>query len=284
MAPRSQPTARQVRLGAELRRLREEAGLKAREVAELLDSTSAQMSVMEAGLVGVSEERVRRLAAVYGCADEALIDALVAIATDRTRGWWEDYRGILDPVFLDTAEVEFHATYLREVVTYYVPGLLQTPEYARAVFAYTNPGHSEDDVALRVAHRMKRHEVIERDTPVSYETIVHEFALRVHVSDRRGSLTQLRCILDKIEASQAIVRVIPVEREGFAGAGASMLYLGGAVPLLDTALRDAPTGARFIDAQPQLEHLRTLFRRVQTASLDPTASRDFIHRLTKELS
>lgn len=93
MAPRSQPTARQVRLGAELRRLREAAGLKAREVAELLNSTSAQMSVVEAGLAGASEERVRRLAAVYGCTDEALIEALVAIAVDRTRGWWEQYRG-----------------------------------------------------------------------------------------------------------------------------------------------------------------------------------------------
>ncbi|NUS75120.1 MAG: helix-turn-helix domain-containing protein [Streptomyces sp.] len=284
MAPRSQPTARQVRLGAELRRLREAAGLKAREVAELLNSTSAQMSVVEAGLAGASEERVRRLAAVYGCTDEALIEALVAIAVDRTRGWWEQYRGVLDPVFLDTAEIEYHAAYLREVVTYYVPGLLQTADYARSVFAYTNPGHSEDDVALRVEHRMKRKAVIERDTPVPYETIVHEFALRVHVSDRRASLTQLRFILDKIDAGQAVVRVIPVEREGFAGAGASMLYIGGPVRQLDTALRDAPTGARHIDAQSQLEHLRTLFRRVQTAALDPVASRDFIHRLSKELS
>lgn len=187
-------------------------------------------------------------------------------------------------MFLDTAEIEYHAAYLREVVTYYVPGLLQTADYARSVFAYTNPGHSEDDVALRVEHRMKRKAVIERDTPVPYETIVHEFALRVHVSDRRASLAQLRFILDKIDAGQAVVRVIPVEREGFAGAGASMLYIGGPVRQLDTALRDAPTGARHIDAQPQLEHLRTLFRRVQTAALDPVASRDFIYRLAKELS
>ncbi|MFF5496216.1 helix-turn-helix domain-containing protein [Streptomyces aquilus] len=284
MAPRSQPTARQVRLGAELRRLREAAGLKAREVAELLNSTSAQMSVVEAGLAGVSEERVRRLAAVYGCTDEALIEALVAIAVDRTQGWWEEYRGILDPVFLDTAEIEYHAAYLREVVTYYVPGLLQTPDYARSVFAYTNPGHSEEDVALRVEHRMRRKAVIERDTPVPYETIVHEFALRVHVSDRRASLAQLRFILDKIDTGQAVVRVIPVEREGFAGAGASMLYVGSPVRQLDTALRDAPTGAKHIVEQPQLEHLRTLFRRVRTAALDPVASRDFIHRLSKELS
>lgn len=284
MAARTHPTARQIRLGSELRKLREAAGLKSREVAAFLNSTPAQMSQVEAGIAAVGAERIRRLAAHYSCEDEAFIDALVAMAGDRTRGWWEEYRGVLDQVFLDTAEVEHHATYLREVVTYYVPGLLQTAEYARSVFAYTNPGHSERDVALRAEHRMKRRAVIERDTPVSYEVIVHEFALRVHVSDRQASLAQLRFILDKIEAGQAVVRVVPVEREGFAGAGASMLYLGGPVPQLDTALRDSPTGVRYIEAQPQLEQLRTLFHRVQSASLNPTASRDFIHRLTKELS
>ncbi len=62
-----------------------------------------------------------------------------------------------------------------------------------------------------------------------------------------------------------------------------MMYTGGPVPQLDTGLRDAPTGTAFIDAEPQLNQLRTLFRKVEKASLDPTASRDFIHRLSKEL-
>ncbi|MCI3278570.1 helix-turn-helix domain-containing protein [Streptomyces cylindrosporus] len=283
MPPRSYATARQVRLGAELRRLREAAGLKAREVAGLLDSTSAQISQMELGFAGVSEERVRRLAAHYACTDEALIDALVVMATDRTRGWWEEYRGVLPSAFLDTAEVEHHATFLREIVMTYVPGLLQTADYARSVFTYTRPELPESEVALRVDHRMRRRTVIERDVPVPYETIVHEFALRVHVADRQVSRSQLRFILDKIDAGQVSVRVIPVEREGFAGAGASMMYLGGPVPQLDTGQRDAPTGVAFIDAQPQLEQLRTLFRRVQAATLEPAASRDFIHRLAKEL-
>ncbi|MGW7239871.1 DUF5753 domain-containing protein [Streptomyces sp. NPDC054813] len=257
--------------------------MTAKEAAGLLEADAVQMSQIESGVVGVSAKRVRRLAANYACTDEPLIEALVAMATDRTRGWWEDYRDVLPQTFLDGAEAEHHAAYLHEVVIHYVPGLLQTAEYARSVFGYTNPGLSEEEVALRAEHRMQRRAVIERDGPTPYETIVHEFALRVHVSDRQASLTQLRFILDKIEAGQVTVRVIPVEREHFAGAGASMLYLGGPVHQLDTALRDAPTGARYIDEQPRLEQLRTLFRRVRSASLDPTASRDFIHRLAKEL-
>nr|BFD83630.1 transcriptional regulator WhiJ [Streptomyces sp. Xyl84] len=283
MPLRSHATARQVRLGTELRRLREAAGLKAREAAQLLNSTSAQISQMELGFAGVSEERVRRLAAHYACTDEALIDALVAMATDRTRGWWEEYRGVLPPVFQDTAEAEHHATFLREVVITHVPGLLQTADYARALYTYVHPGMPESELEPRVEHRMKRRVVIEGDSPTSYETLIHECALRVRVADRDASRAQLQQVLSQIEEGHANVRVIPFDRDGFGGAGISMMYAGGPLPKLDTGLRDAPTGVAFIDADAQLEQLRTLFRRIQDASLDSVASRDFIHRLTKEL-
>ncbi|GAA3809773.1 helix-turn-helix domain-containing protein [Streptomyces phyllanthi] len=283
MAPRSHPTARQMRLGTELRKLREVAGLKAREVAAFLNSTSGQMSQMEAGIAAVSAERIRRLAAHYTCSDEALIDALAGMAGDRTRGWWDEYRGVLPQVNLDVAEAEHHAAFLREVVITHVPGLLQTPDYARAVFRYMRPELPESELAPRVEHRMRRRAVIEGDNPTPYETVIHEFALRIRVADRQASLSQLREILDLIEQERASVRVIPTDQDGFAGAGASMMYMGGPVPQLDTGLRDAPTGIAFIDAEPELKRLRTLFRKVEKASLDPVASREFIHRLSKEL-
>ncbi|MFJ9023685.1 helix-turn-helix domain-containing protein [Streptomyces sp. NPDC102259] len=283
MAARAHPTARQVRLGAELRKLREAAGLKAREVAAFLNSTSAQMSQVEAGIAAVSAERIRRLAEHYACTDEAFIDALAAMAGDRSRGWWDEYRGVLPQVNLDVAEAEHHAAFLREVVINRVPGLLQTPDYARAVFRYMRPELAESELAPRVEYRTRRRSVIEGVASTPYETIVHEFALRVRVADRQVSLSQLRWILDQIEQGHVTVRVIPTDQDGFAGAGASMVYAGGPVPRLDTGLRDAPTGVVFIDEEPQLDRLRTLLRRVEDASLDPLTSRDFIHRLTKEL-
>lgn len=283
MPPRSNPTARQVRLGTELRRLREAAGLKARDAVAFLNSTSAQMSQVELGIAAISAERVRRLAAFYACTDEDLVEALTVMATDRTKGWWEEYRGVLLPVFLDTAEVEHHATYLREVVITRIPGLLQTPDYARAVFEYMNPGLPEDEVAMWVEHRMRRRVVIEGDTPTPYEAIIHEVALRLRVSDRRAARAQLQEILDRVDQGNVTVRVIPTDQDGFAGSGASMMYAGGVVPRLDTALRDSPTGVAFLDAEAQLDQVRALIRRVEDAALDPTVSRDFIHRLAKEL-
>lgn len=257
--------------------------MKAKDAADLLGADSAQMSQIESGIAGVSEKRVRRLAAHYGSTDERLIDALAAMATDRTRGWWEEYRGVLPPVFLDTAEVEHHATALREIVVTHVPGLLQTADYARSVYTYMMPGLPESELAPRVEHRMRRRAVIEGDCPTPYETIIHEFALRVRVADRRVARAQLLQILRQIEDGHAVVRVIPTDQDGFAGADASMMQALGPVPQLDTVLRDFPTGTAFIDAEPQLQQLRTLFRKVEKAALDPAASLDFIHHVTKEL-
>ncbi|MGW3668509.1 helix-turn-helix domain-containing protein [Streptomyces sp. NPDC005141] len=283
MAPRSQPTARQIRLGAELRKLRDAAGLSAREAARLLSSTSAQMSQVESGLSGVSEERVRRLAALYACADVELIGTLVTMATDRTRGWWEEFRGVLPPGFLDLSELEHHARFMEVISTAHVPGMLQTEAYARAVFAYMVPELPPSELAPRIAHRMRRRVAIERDGAVSYEAILHESVLRTRVADRIAARAQLEEILRQSERSNVTIRVVPFDVDGFAGANASMLYAGGPVPQLDTAKRDAPHGGPFLDAQSQLARFRTLFRKVESASLDPAKSRDFLHRMTKEL-
>ncbi|MGJ5801227.1 helix-turn-helix domain-containing protein [Streptomyces europaeiscabiei] len=283
MATRRNPTARQVRLGTELRRMRDAAGLKATQAAALLGASSAQISQIESGVAGVSEERLRRLAAHYACTDQELIGALVAMATERTQGWWEKYRGLLATAFLDLAELEHHATYRHNVEFLHIPGLLQTEEYARAIFSYRVPELPYGELELRVRHRMDRKITIERPGPVPYTAVIHESALRIRVGDRAASRAQLTRVLELSDADHITVRVIPFDLDGFAGATSGMTYVGGPVAKLDTALRDTPHGTAFIDAEAQLGALRTLFRRVEAVSLDPERSRDFIHRLVKEL-
>ncbi|MPY48940.1 helix-turn-helix domain-containing protein [Streptomyces acidicola] len=283
MTMRNQPTARQVRLGSELRKLREAAGKSAKEVAGLLGSSSTHMSQIEAGSSAISEERLRRLAAHCACADEELVEALAAMATDRTRGWWEEYRGVLPTAYLDLSELDHHATFRHDVAVNHVPGLLQTETYARALFSYMNPEFPQSEVEHRVSHRMKRKVVIEGPDPIPYETVIHEAALRIRVAGRTSFRTQLARIMELSEADHVTVRVIPFDLDDFAGAGSAMVHLGGAVPRLDTVVRDAPHGTAFVDSEAQLEHFRTLFRKVRGESLNPEQSRDLIHHLAKEL-
>lgn len=278
MVKRREPTARQMRLAHELRRLREAAGLSSREAASLLGVSPAQITHIESALAGVSELRLRRLASHYACTDEEFIDALVAMATDRTRGWWEEYRGLLPTPFLDLAELEHHARFQQHVAILYVPGLLQTEDYARAVFSSRLPELTEEEVELRIRHRMARQAVA-----LPYEAVIHEAALRIRVGDRAASRAQLAKILDRSEADNVTVRVIPFDLDGFARAASAMSFVGGPLPKLDTVVRDAPHGSVFIDSEAQLNSYRTRFRRVEGVSLEPGASREFIHNLAREL-
>ena len=246
---RREPTARQLRLATELRRLREAAGLTSREAASLLGVSPAQITHIESALAGVSEQRLRRLASHYACTDEEFVDALAAMATDRTRGWWEQYRG-----------------------------LLQTEDYSRAVFSARLPELTREEVELRIQHRKARQQFT-----VPYEAVIHEAALRIRVGDRAVSRAQLNRLAELSEADHITVRVIPFDLDGFASAASTMTFVGGPVPRLDTVVRDALHGSAFIDSEAQLNTYRTGFRKVEGASLEPVASREFIHNLAKEL-
>ncbi|NGO72646.1 helix-turn-helix domain-containing protein [Streptomyces boncukensis] len=283
MPPRSQPTARQERLGAELRKLREAAGMTAREAAALLGTNPMHMSHLETGRAGISEERLRRLAANCECSDAKLIDALVAMATDRTRGWWEEYRGVLPAVFLDQAELEHHALGVRDISVVGVPGLLQTEHYARAVFSFRVPELPSKELEPRVEHRMRRRSILERDPGTPYEGIIHEAALRIRVGTRETALAQLHSILEFSERDNVAVRVIPMEAEQFAGAYSVMLLAAGAVPSLDTLQRDVPDGTGFMTAEAQLVKARAMFDKVKAFSLGTKATRDLVREVMRNL-
>ncbi len=278
MVKRREPTARQMRLANELRRLREAAGLNSRQAAGLLGVAPAQITHIESALAGVSEQRVRRLASHYACTDNEFVDALVAMATDRTQGWWEEYRGFLPTSFLDLSELEHHARFLRHVAILYVPGLLQTEGYSRAVFSSRLPELTTEELELRIRHRKARQQFT-----VPYEAVIHEAALRIRVSDRDTSRAQLVRLLELSEADHITVRVIPFDLDGFARASSTTTYVGGSMPKLDTVVRDALHGSAFIDSEAQLNTYRTTFHRVQAAALDPQQTRDFIRSMTKEL-
>ena len=243
----------------------------------------AQITHIESGLAGVSEKRLRRLASHYACTDDEFIDALVAMATDRTRGWWEEYRGSLPTSFLDLSELDHHARFRRDVAILFVPGPLQTEDYARAIFSNRVPELTNDERELRVSHRLARRVIIEGPSPIPYELLIHEAALRIKVGDRATSRAQLSRLLDLSEADHISVRVIPFDLEGFARAGSTMTYVGGPVPKLDTVVRDVPHGSAFTDSEAMLGVFRTRFHKIEEVALSSDRSRDFIHRLAKEL-
>ncbi|MEU6015035.1 helix-turn-helix transcriptional regulator [Streptomyces sp. NPDC047515] len=283
MSSSATPTARRQRLGAELRKLRERAGITATEAARLLGGNQARISNIEAGRYGVSAERVRTLSCHYACSDHELINALAAMTGDRTRGWWEEYRGILPAPLLDLAEIEHHAHGLRAAVTIHVPGLLQTAEYAREVFRQDVPELSPPDIEHRISFRIKRQAVLFRESPTPHQGVVHEAALRMQFGGPKVTHKQLQHLLDMGERDHITLRVIPFSSGALAGSGQSIYYFHGPVPQLDTVNLDQSHGPVFLDAEAQLEKYRVLLGRMEATALDPEASRDFIHNIARDL-
>ncbi|MFI1702806.1 helix-turn-helix domain-containing protein [Streptomyces griseoruber] len=281
--PSPLPTARRRRLGVELRRLRERADLSATQAAALIGATQSRVSNIEAGRYGVSADRVRTIARHYDCTDEPLIDALAALTGERRRGWWEEYRDILSPRVLDLTEVEHHATALRVAHVINIPGLLQTAEHARALFSHTVPPLKPHEIEHRVSHRIKRQEVLHREQPPPYSTIIHEAALRMRVGDRTIVRAQLHHLNEISELNHVTITVIPFESGPFHTSGQGIDYFHGPVRQLDTVQLDTDHGAELIDSPAQLERYRLILDGTTQAALAPAKSRDFISRLAQDL-
>ncbi|MFJ6848934.1 helix-turn-helix domain-containing protein [Streptomyces sp. NPDC091271] len=280
---RSNPTGRQLRLGSELRKLRERAGLTATQAGQLLGVKQNQISNMEAGRVGVSPERVRTLAGHYRCADQGVIEALCDMTSDRTRGWWEEYREILPAPLLDLAEIEHHAGRLRTAVTVHIPGLLQTPEHAREIFRQDAPELSPPDIEHRISFRIKRQAVLFRDRPAPQHVVIHEAALRMQFGGPKVARQQLDHLTEMSDHAHVMLQVIPFSAGAFAGSGQSIYYFHGSVPQLDSVNLDQSHGPVFLDTEAQLQKYRVLLSRIEAIALAPAKSRDFIHTIARNL-
>jgi len=279
MVARSVIAVRQERLGVELRKLRERAGLGLREAARATGINEGKLSNIEAARAGVSAERVRFLAGFYGDAETPLVAALAAMATERVRGWWEEYRGVLPKGFIDLAELEHHSPHLRSFELVAIPGLLQTEAHVRALYSESSWGMAEEQREVRTQFRLRRQEVLDRDDLV-YEAVIHEAALRIRRADRKAAREQLLHIMEQSEKPHVSVRVVPFDVDGFRVSYASLL-LSGPVPQLDTVLLDAAHGGAFLDAEAQLDRYRRGFAQVRKQALGVVESRDFINRLAQ---
>ncbi|MFJ2441171.1 MULTISPECIES: helix-turn-helix domain-containing protein [unclassified Streptomyces] len=281
MPPRNTPTARQKRLGAELRAIRLSTKKTTEFAAGLLGLDRMKISNIESGVRVITPERVRTLADSYGCQDRPYVDALADMAGSRNKDWWETYRGQLPMGLLDITELEWHATTVRAGVFLHIPGLLQTDGYIRAVGNAALPPLSAHAVELRVALRMQRQQVLHREHPITYTAYIHEAALRIEFGGAKIMRTQLNHLCEVSERDNVEVRVVPNAAGGFPGAGQALLLAEGVVPQLDTIQLDSAHGPLFTHVPEQLDKYRSQLDWMRGASLGPVASRDFILAISR---
>lgn len=283
MATTNNPTLKPRRLGVELRKLRERAGLSSTAAAALIGVPQARVSMIEAGRYAVSGDRVRAMARSYACADDELVDALAGMTGGRTRGWWDEYREYLPASFADMAELEHQARGLRVALVIHIPGLLQTVDHARAVIREAAPPLRAYEVEHRLSHRMKRQAILYGDDPASYTAVIHEAALRMEFGGVSTVRAQLEHLITMGEMDNVTIRVIPFGGGTFPGTGQSFDYVLGAVPQLDTVQLDSAQGTQFMDAEAELAKYRAVLERMEATALTSAESRDFIHDIMRSM-
>ncbi|MFG3368233.1 helix-turn-helix domain-containing protein [Streptomyces sp. NPDC048156] len=283
MAARTSPSERQKRLGAEVRRMRTAAGVSAEYAAGLLGVDRGKISHIESGVRAISPERVRTLACNCDCRDKQYVDSLAEMAAAGQRGWWDRYRGSLPQGMLDIGELEAHAVRMRAAYSVHIPGLLQTSDHALAVFRVVIPQLPQHEIALRLAHRVERQQVIEGDEPTPFTALVHEAALRMQFGGREVARAQLGHLLKRSEQTNITLRVIPFEAGAFPGAGQTVLYAEGPVPQLDTVQVDSTHGPDFLHAEGQLAKYRAHLDWMEGIALTPDDSRALIRDIADAL-
>jgi transcriptional regulator with XRE-family HTH domain len=218
VAARRSPTVRRRRLGIELRRLREHAGLTIEKVATALECSDSKISRIETGRVGATPRDVRDMLDLYGVGGEQR-EALIQVARDaRQKDWWQAYS---DTFAVPLVGLEAAASSIRIYGALVVPGLFQTADYARAVIRATRPDLPAAQVERWVQLRMARQELLARDDPPQLCALLDESVVRRPVGSRQVMREQLRHLVEAAALPALQLQVLPFsagEHAALAGA------------------------------------------------------------------
>ena len=232
--PRAGPTARRMLLGAQLRRLRTEAGISREDAGEAIRASEWKIQRLENGQVGYKERDVTDLVTLYGVTDPVEIATFITMAREANMpGWWNAYSDVLPQWFRAYVDLEAVAAQIRTYEGQFVPGLLQTEDYMRAVMRGAQLGDSPEELERRVRLRLTRQRLLAQDDGPRLWAVVDEAALRRPVGGRKVLCAQIERLVDASRLPSVTLQVLPFS----AGAHAAMV---GAFSILRFADQELP--------------------------------------------
>jgi transcriptional regulator with XRE-family HTH domain len=281
----SRPTVRRRIVGAQLRRLRESSGVGRREAAAAIGAGEARLSRAESGRTGLDEEDVRQLLELYGIHRPEERDALLALAREANRpGWLQEFGGAVPAWFRPYVDFEEAAQVIRTYEVQFIPGLLQTEEYARAVIAHGMAEPPSEEVDRRVKLRLRRQRILTAPHPTRLWAVIDEAALWRPIGGADVTRNQLRALLDSARLQNITVQVMPFHVGGHAGeAGAFSILRFPEPELHDIAYVEQLTGAMYLERDDDMDHYGAAMERLCVQSASPEESMDLISKIIREI-
>ncbi|GGZ27577.1 helix-turn-helix domain-containing protein [Streptomyces poonensis] len=275
------PAVRRRKLGTELRLLRSRIGLTSIEAARLVGWHQSKVSRIETGSSGVKPTDVRRLLDAYEVQDAELRELLLALAGGEDGGgrqnWWHAYRGVLPPAYRDFISLESQAGGIRTLETSVVPGLLQTPEYARAVTRAALEGVADDKLDALVEVRVARQEVLRADPPLRLDAVLDEAVLRRRVGGPGVMARQLERLREAAALPQVKLQVLPFTAGEHIGiTGPFVIFSFSNTADLDVVVLDHLTSSLYLERKEDLQAYVEAFNALQIHALSPEDSLDYI--------
>ncbi|MFU8874606.1 helix-turn-helix domain-containing protein [Micromonospora sp. SL4-19] len=283
--PASGPTVLRMLLGAQLRRLREGAGVSRESAGWEIRSSESKISRMELGRVGFKERDVADLLTLYGVTAREERGALLKLARDaNSPGWWHRYGDVLPTWFQSYLGLEVAAALIRTYELQFVPGLLQTPEYARAVILLGHRGASAAELDRRVGLRMKRQELLRRTDPPQLWAVLDEAALRRPIGGPEVMRGQLDALIEATAAPHVRLQIVPFTAGGHAAAsGAFSILRFGDEDLPDIVYIEQLTSAIYLDKRDDLDYYALAMERLCVEAAPPERTPELLRRVRDEL-
>lgn len=280
------PTVHRRQLGAELRRLREVAGLRMEEVAKALDCSHTRLSRIETGKGGAVAKPadVRTLCELYGVSDDRQVQMLLDMLSvvSQQRGWWEAFEGILPSGLEVYVGLESDARTERAWEPLLVHGLLQTPDYARALIQAARL-HRPGDIDDLVQVRAERKKLLTRpQNALELWAVLDEAVLRRPVGGPEVMRDQITHLREMAEVPNVTIQVFPFGKGAHPGlAGAFALLEFETDPIV--VYVDSPAGNLYLEKPRDVRRFVQTFDLLRAAALDPDESTAHLESAAREM-
>jgi transcriptional regulator with XRE-family HTH domain len=273
----SGPVVLRILLGAELRRLRELADVTPQQAAREIGASESKISRMERGRNAFKQEDVAELLFLYGVSDETVREDLLSLARRANQpGWWHGYNDVLPGWFQPYVGLENAAQRIRTYESHYVPGLLQSSDYAAAVIAMD--GFRAEELDRRVTLRRDRQRRF-RDGALRLWAIIDEAALRRPVGGPDVMRHQLEELVAATKLPNLTLQVTPFAAGGHTALNGFSILRFPDPQMTDVIYVEQLTNALYLDKREEVDAYLLAMERLSVMSASPAESVDIINRI-----
>jgi hypothetical protein len=278
------PTVLRMLLGAHLRRLREAQGVSREDAGWEIRASESKISRMELGRVSFKERDVEDLLTLYGQVDTDERERLLALARQaNTPGWWHRYGDVLPNWFQSYLGLEAAASLIRTYEVQFVPGLLQTADYARSVVLLGHGRAKAEEIERRVDLRMRRQKILERPEAVQLWAVIDEAVLRRPVGSRSTMRGQIQALIDATQRQSVHLQVLPFQVGGHSAAGGAFSILRFPdQELPDIVYVEQLSSALYLDKRDDVELYVDAMERLCVEADQPERAPDTLRRILKD--